>query len=149
VLLLGLGSGAWAQIFAHHPDIESVTVLENNPAFLFLAKNSGAVASIFKNPQVKVRVGNVERLLAEAGSFDVIVQDQIAFRSPPPTRYLTVDHLKNLREHLTKNGAVYVNTHEIPEAEKAVLEVFPHALKYQDMLFGSLVTLGMRGYHWM
>src|ERR1700733_984922 len=44
VLMIGLGSGSWAQVVANHPQLEELVVVEINPGYLKLIPRYPAVA---------------------------------------------------------------------------------------------------------
>ncbi len=148
ILMLGLGSGSFAQILAHHPNVQRLVVVESNPAYLEAVENSGQIASLPTNPKVTIVEGHPSRVLHAQGKFDLIIVDRLPFRSEPNV-LVTKEGLSELSQHLQANGALYVNTLQRPEIERALVESFPYLLRYQDMVFASKTRLRVDGYQWM
>lgn len=150
LLFIGLGGGAWVQILAHHLEVESIVVLEENPALVSAVRNSGNVASALTNPKVRLVVGPFfESLTDLKGPFDVIIQDRVGFRIPGPSQFNSREHLASLASKLDEGGALYVNANDEPSVQRALADVLPNVLRYQDMIFASSTPFVIRGYHWM
>lgn len=149
ILFLGLENASFAQILAHYPSVQRVVILEENPAYEQAVRNSGVVASLLGNDRVNVVYGEVRSTLKAQGKFDVIIMDRLPSRHDGASLYHTTEFLSSLASQLKPRGAVYVNTLEKPEVERALIETFPHLLRYQDMIFGSQERLRVDGYKWM
>ena len=63
VLMIGLSSGSWAQVFANHPQVEKFTIVEINPGYLRLIPMYREVASVLENPKVNVVIDDGRRWL--------------------------------------------------------------------------------------
>lgn len=150
ILMIGLGTGTWTWILANHPEVESITVVENDKAFRSVVENTGATSPLLTNPKVSILEGSVESILAKmSGPFDVIIQDRIAYRRPGPSPLLTKEHFESLLAKLSDTGAVYLNADSNPRIEATIASVFPHVLRYHEMIFGAKQDFTIRGYHWM
>ena len=77
VLMIGLGTGAWAQIVVDNPSVEHLTVVEINPGYLDIIKRYPAVASLLTNPKVRIFIDDGRRWLNRHPDlrFDAIVQN--------------------------------------------------------------------------
>jgi spermidine synthase len=51
MLMIGLSSGSWAQIFVNHPRLESMDIVEINPGYLDLIPRYPVVSSLLTNPR--------------------------------------------------------------------------------------------------
>jgi hypothetical protein len=51
MLMIGLSSGSWGQIYANHPQVESLDIFEINPGYLRLIAQYPAVRSLLQKPQ--------------------------------------------------------------------------------------------------
>jgi spermidine synthase len=149
ILLIGLGSGSWAQILANHPQVKTLVILEDNPAYEKAIRNSGVVASLLQNQRVKLVSGATESSLSRQGKFDVIIHDRLPFRKGRTSPLLTKEFFHRLKGHLNRGGAVYVNAMGNAQIERTLLDVFPFLLRYQDMIFGTEERLQVDGYKWM
>ena len=61
VLVIGLATGAWAQVVANDPNVEDVTIVEINPGFLSLIRRYSEVASLLRNPRVHIVIDDGRR----------------------------------------------------------------------------------------
>lgn len=75
VLMIGLSMGAWAQVIANMPGVESVTIVEINPGYLRLIPEYPDVASVLAHPRVRIVVDDGRRWLTRHpdARFDFIV----------------------------------------------------------------------------
>ena len=51
VLMIGLATGAWAQVIANHPQVEKLTIVEINPGYLKLIREVRGGAQPADQPQ--------------------------------------------------------------------------------------------------
>ncbi len=77
VLMIGLATGAWAQVVANIPTVEKMTVVEINPGYLTLIAKYDQVKSLLKNPKVDIVVDDGRRWLNRhpESKFDFIVMN--------------------------------------------------------------------------
>jgi hypothetical protein len=61
VLVIGLATGAWAQVVANDPNVDDVTIVEINPGFLSLIRRYSEVASLLRNPRVHIVIDDGRR----------------------------------------------------------------------------------------
>ena len=75
VLLVGLGSGSWAQVLANNPELEHFTVVDINRGYLQAVANNAVTASLLRNPKVTIVIDDGRRWLLRhpEAIFDVIV----------------------------------------------------------------------------
>jgi spermidine synthase len=136
LLVIGLSSGSWAQILVHHPQAESMDVVEINPGYLQLIAQYPAVESLLRNPKVHIYVDDGRRwLLAHPGArYDVIVQNTSFYWRDHSSDLLSVDYLKIVREHLLPGGIYFYNTTGSDEVVATGLRVFPYGLRVINFL---------------
>src|SRR2546428_239072 len=76
ILMIGLGSGSWAQVVANLPSTRALTVIELNPAYTTLVSGNSSVASLLRNPRVTIVNDDGRRwLLRHDIKFDFIVMN--------------------------------------------------------------------------
>jgi spermidine synthase len=151
VLMIGLASGSWAQIVAHHPQVESVDVVEINPGYLQLIAQYPVVQSLLKNPKVHIFTDDGRRwLLAHPGArYDAIVANNSYYWRDHSTTLLSVEFLQLVRQHLKQGGIFYYNTTTSDDVLATGLAVFPYGLRVLNFLAVSDSPFVVDGEHWM
>lgn len=112
VLMIGLGSGSWAQVVAYHPRLEQLTVVEINPGYLEVLRRHREVRSLLDNPKVEIVTDDGRRWLKAARSraFDVIVSNTSFHWRANSTHILSKEFLELAASRLADGGIVYLNT---------------------------------------
>jgi len=136
VLMIGLGSGSWAQIVANHPQVEELTVVEINPGYVKLISQYPAVASLLRNPKVRITIDDGRRWLVRhpGRNFDAIVMNTTFYWRNHASNLLSVDFLRITREHLDRGGVFFYNTTGSEEVMSTGLAVYPHARRFVNCL---------------
>jgi spermidine synthase len=109
ILLLGAGDGMALREILKWPTVETVTVIELDPAMITLAKNHPALAKAnqhaFDDPRVIVRFGDAFKLVTDLSeTFDVIVAD---FPDPDVealSKLYSLGFYRQIRQHLSPSG---------------------------------------------
>lgn len=132
VLMIGLSTGAWAQVIVHIPGVEELTVIEINPGYLGLIRKYPQVAGLLSNPKVKIVIDDGRRWLARNPnrSFDVIVQNTTFSWRAHVTNLLSAEYLALVRRHLKPGGVFHYNTTSSEDALKTAFTTFPHGLRF-------------------
>jgi spermidine synthase len=136
MLVIGLASGSWAQVFANHPQVESLDIVEINPGYLQLIEQYPTVHSLLRNPKVHVYIDDGRRwLLAHPSArYDVIVANNTYHWRDHSTGLLSVEFFQLVRPHLNPGGVYYFNTTESDETMVTALSVFPYGLRVINLL---------------
>jgi spermidine synthase len=134
VLMIGLSGGAWAQVIAHHPAVESLTVVEINPGYLKLLPLYPSVASVLGNPKIRVIIDDGRRWLSRHPSdkFDMIVSNTTWHWRANITNLLSVEFLGLVQAHLKPGGVYYFNTTGSPAALKTAVSAFRYGLRFRN-----------------
>jgi spermidine synthase len=138
VLMIGLSMGAWAQILANLPGVEELRIVEINPGYLSLIPRYPDVASVLRNPKVRIDIDDGRRWLAHhpAERFDLIVANITFHWREHVTNLLSAEFLELVRQHLTPDGVYYYNTTRSAEVMKTGFTVYPYGLR-----FGSFIAV--------
>jgi spermidine synthase len=136
VLMIGLATGAWAQIVAGNPLVEQFTVIEINPGYLDIIKKYSAVASILDNPKVEIVIDDGRRWLNRhpESKFDAIVQNTTWYYRPNVTNLLSQEYLGLVRAHLREGGVFMYNTTWSARAQRTACEVYPFGFRYINLM---------------
>jgi len=136
VLMIGLSSGSWAQVVANHPQLQKMTIVEINPAYLRLIPQYPQVAGLLKNPKVKIVIDDGRRWLVRNPSqkFDLIVMNTSYFWREHISNLLSTEFLQLARQHLLPGGVLYYNTTWSEEAQLTGATIYPYALRVINFL---------------
>jgi spermidine synthase len=136
ILVIGMATGAWAQVLAHTPGLEHLTVVEINPGYLELIRDYPVVASLLRNPIVDIVIDDGRRWLRRNpdARFDLIVANTTFNWRSHSTNLLSVEYLQLIRRHLSPGGIYYFNTTDSPDAAKTAFTIFTHGLRFRNFV---------------
>lgn len=154
VLMIGLASGSWAQIVADHPDVESLQVVEINSGYLKAIANYLPVAGVLTHPKIKIDIDDGRRwLLARQRTahgepveqFDLIVMNTTWNWRAYASSILSTDFLHIAQPFLAPGGLIYYNATSSPEVHRTAATVFPHSIRYANMVLAAMspITLDL------
>lgn len=136
VLMIGLATGAWAQVVGNLPQVEKLTVVEINPGYLKLIAKYDAVKSLLTNPKVDIVIDDGRRWLNRhpESKFDFIVMNTTWNWRGHSTNLLSVEFMELARARLNPGGILYFNTTSSDDAKKTAATVFPHAMRVWNFM---------------
>lgn len=128
ILLVGLGSGAWARVMASLPGVEQLVAVEINPGYLEVIRSHPDVAPLLDDPRVQIVIDDGRRWLARHPEerFDAIVANVTLHWRASSTNLLSREFVELVKRHLTPNGVYFFNTTFFVPARQTALEVFGH-----------------------
>jgi spermidine synthase len=143
VLVIGVSGGAWTQILAHHPHVETVTAVEINHGYLSVIQRYPEVASLLRNPKVSLIIDDGRRWLRRNPErrFDVIVMNTTFHWREFASALLSKEFLELARSHLKPDGIVMWNCTGSARAVRTGMEVFPHTMMVMNNCVGSMAPL--------
>jgi predicted membrane-bound spermidine synthase len=150
VLMIGLGSGSWAQAVAAIPGVEDITVVEINPAYLQLIPEHPEVASVLNNPKVKIVIDDGRRWLMRNrdSKFDVIVMNTTFYWRDHSSNLLSTDFLKIIRRHLNRGGFSLYNPTGSKQVVATGMSVFPFVMRIENSIVVSDSPLNFDRERW-
>ena len=150
VLMIGLATGSWARVLASNPDVESLTIVEINPAYAELAKSEPEVASIFTDPKVKLVVDDGRRWLRlnPAEKFDVIVSNTTWHFRANVTNLVSEEFLRLAMSHLGPGGVFFYNTTDSARLQRTACMTAPHGLRFYNHMAVSAAPIDVDFNRW-
>jgi spermidine synthase len=126
VLMIGLATGAWAQVVANHPSVKRLTIVEINPGYLPIIKRHPEVAGLLRNRKVEIVIDDGRRWLNRhpEARFDAIVQNTTWNYRPNVTNLLSAEYLRLVAGHLKAGGIALYNTTGSLRAQRTACEAF-------------------------
>jgi spermidine synthase len=151
MLMIGLASGSWAQIFVNHPRLESMDIVEINPGYLDLIPRYPVVSSLLTNPRARIYVDDGRRWLIAHPDvrYDAIVANTTFHWRDHASNLLSREFFQLIKQHLNPGGTYYFNTTESVEAVATALSVFPYGLRVFNFLAVSDAPLGVATERWL
>lgn len=135
VLLIGLGSGAWAKVLAQHPALRRLTVIEINPGYVELVRRNQSMRSLLEDPKVEIIFDDGRRWLHRNQTrFDAIVQNTTHHWRAHVTNLLSKEYLDLIRDHLLPGGVYHSNSTGALEFLKTAASLFPHARRFRSFV---------------
>ena len=112
VLMIGLATGAWAQVVANNPAVKHLTIVEINPGYLQIIRKYPVVAGLLDDAKVDIVIDDGRRWLARHPErrFDAIIQNTTWHYRPNVTNLLSTEYLALAGEHLRPGGIIMYNT---------------------------------------
>lgn len=139
ILMIGLASGSWGQVFANNPDVESLEVVEINPGYLQLISQYPIVQSLLQNPKLHLHIDDGRRwLIAHPEEhYDIIVANTTYHWRDHSTNLLSTEFFQLIRQHLNPGGIYYFNSTGSFESMATALREFPYGLRVINVLMVS------------
>ncbi len=139
VLLIGLGTGAWARIIADTRGVDSLTIIEANPATVDLLWRYPDIAGVLDEPRVRLHFGDARRWLASHRErhFDVIVMNGPWHWRAGATHLLSAEFLGELRAHVDPGGVAYFNTTGSLDVLYTAAGVWRHVIRVSNFAAAS------------
>lgn len=149
-LVIGMATGAWAQVLAHVPGLEHLTIVEINPGYLHITNEYAAVSSLLRNPKVEIIIDDGRRWLRRHPDerFDFIVANTTFNWRSHSTNLMSVEYLQLVRHHLSPGGIYYFNTTDSPHAVKTAFTVFPFGLRFRNFVAVSDAPIHLDRTRW-
>ena len=150
VLMIGLSSGSWAQVIANNPDVRSLTVVEINPGYVSLVEKYPEVASLLKNPKVKIVTDDGRRWLRANPDrrFDAVVSNTTWHFRASVTNLLSVEFLQLVRDHLNAGGIVFYNTTGSDRTQRTGCTFFPYGARFTNHMVLSEAPIDWNFARW-
>ncbi|MBI2409253.1 MAG: methyltransferase domain-containing protein [Gemmatimonadetes bacterium] len=139
VLQLGLGTGAWSRVLADLRSVDSLTIVEPNPALIDALWRYPAIAGVLDDPRVKLHVGDPRLWLRRHpdARYDVIVSNGPWHWRAGATHQLSAEYLQLLKGRLDAGGVVYFNASGSLDALYTAAGVWRHVMRVATSVAAS------------
>lgn len=139
VLVVGMSTGAWTRVLQGFPDVESIDVVEINPAYLALIGRYDSVAPTLSDPRIRIHIDDGRRWLKRHpdARFDLIVQNTTYHWRANSTNVLSAEYMALVRRHLAPGGVVTINTTGSYDVLATARASFGHAYRYANFTYAS------------
>ncbi|MFT7471658.1 MAG: spermidine synthase, partial [Kiritimatiellia bacterium] len=140
VLMIGLATGSWAQVVAHHPALEQLVVVEINRGYSEIVATNTVVSSLLTNEKVEVSIDDGRRFMQRnvAEKFDLIIMNTTFHWRAYAANLLSQDFLKLVLSRLNDGGIAFYNSTNSMNVQKTGAAVCPYSLRFQNhMLCGN------------
>jgi spermidine synthase len=139
ILMIGLGTGAWAEIIANHPQVEKLRIVEINAGYLQIIRAYSQVSGLLNNPKVEIMIDDARRWLLRnpEEKFDAVIMNTRHHRREHVSSLLSVEFLQLLRRHLNPQGIFLYNTTNSARALLTGVSVFPYGVRIRNCLVVS------------
>ena len=136
VLMIGLGSGSWGQVVAHHPRLQTLDVVEINPGYLEILHRYPLVRSLLDHPNVRIHIDDGRRWLRQAtdARFDVILSNTSFHWRANSSHVLSSEFLELASRRLAPGGIVYFNTTGSAAAARTACASFSSGLRFANFM---------------
>jgi spermidine synthase len=150
VLLIGLSSGSWAAALAADPRIERLTVIEINPGYVQLLARYPDVASLLRDPRVKIEIDDGRRWLVRHPErrFDAIVVNGTLHWRAHASNLLSAEFTALARSRLREGGLYFFNATGSDRAARTAADAFRHVLRLSNCIAASDAPLAFDAGAW-
>lgn len=134
VLMIGLSGGAWAQVIANNPVVNSILAIDINPGYLQVIARHPQVSSVLANPKLRIVIDDGRRWLSRhpGERFDMIVANTTQHWRANSTNLLSIEYVRLIAAHLKPGGIYYFNTTNSRTAIKTAMSAFPYGWRFRN-----------------
>lgn len=134
VLMIGLATGSWAQVIAHHPSLEKLVVVEINPGYVDVVAANPLVNGLLGNDRVDIIIDDGRRYMQRNAdeTFDLIVMNTTFHWRAYAANLLSRDFLTIVLSRLNPGGIAFYNSTNSMNVQKTGAAVCPHSLRFQN-----------------
>lgn len=139
VLEIGLGTGSWARILADTRGIDSLTIIELDPAYVDVMWHYPEIASVLSDPKVTLHFDDGRRWMSRNRErrFDMVVINGTWHWRSGSTHILSAEFLRELKTHLAPGGVAYFNTTGSYDVMYTAAGVFRHVVRVSNFVAAS------------
>jgi spermidine synthase len=139
VLAVGLSTGAWIRAVQGFPGVESIDVVEINPAYIGLIRQYPALVPVLTDGRVHIHIDDGRRWLRRNpdARFDLVIQNTTYRWRSNAGNLLSREYLQNVRQHMNPGAVLTTNTTGSFDVLATLGAVFPYAYRYTNFGYAS------------
>jgi spermidine synthase len=139
VLAVGMSTGAWIRAVQGFPGVESIDVVEINPAYIELIRQYPALVPVLTDPRVHIHIDDGRRWLRRNpdARFDLVIQNTTYHWRSNVGNLLSREYLQNLRQHMNPGAVFATNTTGSFDVLATLGAVFPYAYRYTNFGYAA------------
>lgn len=139
LLFVGLSAGAWVRAMQGVAGVESIDVVEINPAYIDLIREYPSLAPLLKDPRIHIHIDDGRRWLRRNpdARFDAVIQNTTYHWRANVGNLLSLEYFSEIKRHLNPGGVAIVNTTGSFDVLATVQAVFPYAYRYTNFVYMS------------
>ncbi|QIM63244.1 hypothetical protein A1D29_08110 [Pasteurellaceae bacterium Orientalotternb1] len=140
ILVIGLSTGSWVEVLSTMPQLESIKVIELNPAYVKLSDSYSEMANVLRDKRIHLITDDGRRWLNRNPDekFDFILMNTTYHWRSYLTNLLSKEFLELTKSRLRDNGFIYFNTTGSMDAFYTAKVVYPYVYQYKNMALASL-----------
>ena len=149
ILVIGLSTGSWVKVLSMMPNIEKITVIEINPAYIDLIKTDPIVSDILKDKRIEIIFDDGRKWIKKQSNekYDIILMNTTWYWRAYASNLLSQDFLNILKSHMKPKGILYYNTTQSADAYYTATKVFPYVYKYKFMVLSSMQPISLEDHN--
>lgn len=139
VLMIGLATGSWAQVVAHHPSLEKLVVVEINPGYIEVVAGNSTVSSLLSSEKVDIVIDDGRRYMQRNAheKFDLIIMNTTFHWRAYAANLLSQDFLNIVLSRLNPGGIAFYNSTNSMNVQKTGATACPNSLRFQNHMLCS------------
>lgn len=138
-LIIGLSTGSWAQVLSSMPNLEKITIVEINPAYVDFIRENPEVSDLLKDDRVEIVFDDGRKYLKQhqEHTYDIVLMNTTWNWRAYSSNLLSADFLNILKQALAPDGIVYYNTTQSLDAYHTANSVFNYVYQYKFFVLAS------------
>jgi predicted membrane-bound spermidine synthase len=139
VLSIGMSTGAWIRAVQGFPGVETIDVVEINPAYVELTRTYPALAPLLDDPRVHIHIDDGRRWLKRNPDthYDLVIQNTTYHWRANASNLLSKEYLEEVRRHMNPGAILTTNTTGSFDVLATMAAAFPFVYRYSNFGYAS------------
>ncbi|MBS0579909.1 MAG: fused MFS/spermidine synthase [Proteobacteria bacterium] len=139
VLSIGMSTGAWIRAVQGFAGVETIDVVEINPAYVDLTRQYPDLAPLLGDPRVHIHIDDGRRWLRRNPDlrYDLVIQNTTYHWRANADNLLSQEYLQNVKAHMAPGAVLTTNATGSFDVLATMAAVFPYAYRYANFGYAS------------